>query len=167
MPEKTNPPSMYDDLMTNLLKNFVFFPTANLQRAISPTLNFGCNIGDVGVEQSVLAEVGSYGKQLNRILDLLMVILPRVIDADARAALTPGERRIVDRFEELARRADEAAAAYQGKPRQGVTRAEVDHLIECMRDLEKTDNVAYIALLKQIHDGLPAPKSEPANRSRP
>jgi hypothetical protein len=157
---------MNDDLLTNLLKNFLFFPTMNLQRAFSPTVNFGCNIEDVGVEEHVLGEVGSYGKQLNSILDLLMVILPRIIDNKARPTLTPGERRIIDRFEDLARRADQVAAAYEGKTRQGITRAHVDCMIDGLHNLKTSNNAAYLELLRHIHEALPLPQGESDKRSR-
>jgi hypothetical protein len=141
--------SVYQDILRNL--------TVEWQRQFSPTFNFGCNVQDINTEHHVLNEVGSYGKQLNRILDVLMVLLPRVIDQSVRKSLTDEERRALDDFEGLARRADAAAAAYQGEPPRGITQADIDHVIAGMCCLRRNDSERYEDLRQQLHRALPAP----------
>ena len=150
--------SVYQDILRNL--------TVNWQRAFSPTINFGCNVQDVDVEQHVLNSVGSYGKQLNRIIDLLGVLLPRVINERTLESLTPAEEQMIVQFEDLARRADEAAFNYQGKQRREITEADVDHVIHGMRSLERSDHAAYAELLKRIHEALPPPNKEPSGQTK-
>lgn len=94
----------------NLLKNFVFtyFPRTDWRRFVSPTIVFGsANINDREVEQQVVDAVGSYGYQLNRILDALTVLI-RHGDIE-ESSLTEQERRALYRLLDLAEAADEAA----------------------------------------------------------
>jgi len=94
----------------NLLKNFVFtyLPSTDWRRFISPTIVFGnANIGDREIEQEVVDTVGSYGFQLNRILDALTVLI-RNADIE-RSSLTEQDRRALYRLLDLAEAADAAA----------------------------------------------------------
>lgn len=100
------------------LRNFSYFPytdwTRMWEQAFSPRFYFGCNVDDAPTEQHVLDEVGSYGRQLNTLLDAMLVFLRRV---DPQS-LTEDERRRVQGLVELMDRADEAAAKFTHKPRQ-------------------------------------------------
>jgi hypothetical protein len=93
----------------NLLRHFTFtyFPTTDWRRFISPTIVFGqANIGDREIEQEVVDSVGSYGYQLNRILDALVVLVHR---ADSEGPpLTEDDRRALYRLLDLADAADQA-----------------------------------------------------------
>jgi hypothetical protein len=94
----------------NLLKNFVFtyFPMTDWRRFISPTIVFGnANIADSDTEQKVVDSVGSYGYQLNRILDALAVLIRE--SNNPTAPLTEQDRRMLCRLLDLADAADEAA----------------------------------------------------------
>jgi hypothetical protein len=94
----------------NLLKNFVFtyFPMTDWRRFISPTIVFGtANLADSGIEQKVVDSVGSYGYQLNRILDALAVLIRE--NQDPAAPLTEKDSRMLGRLLDLADAADEAA----------------------------------------------------------
>jgi len=100
----------------NLLKNFVFtyFPMTDWRRFISPTIVFGdANIADSDTEQKVVDSVGSYGYQLNRILDALAVLIRE--NEDPKAPRTEQDRRVLDRLLDLADAAD--AAAKQARKR--------------------------------------------------
>jgi hypothetical protein len=95
----------------NLLKNFVFtyFPVTDWRRLISPTVVFGnANINDLEVEQKVVDSVGSYGYQLNRILDALAVLI-REEEDPSKPARTELDRRVLYRLLDLADAADKAA----------------------------------------------------------
>jgi hypothetical protein len=96
--------------MGNLLKRFAFtyFPLTDWRRFISPTIVFGtANIADTDTEQKVVDSVGSYGYQLNRILDALAVLIRD--KEDPKAPLTEKDRRMLCRLLDLADAADEAA----------------------------------------------------------
>ena len=94
----------------NLLKNFVFtyFPVTDWRRFISPTIVFGnANLADADTEQKVVDSVGSYGYQLNRILDALAVLIRE--NEEPKAQRTEKDRRMLCRLLDLADAADEAA----------------------------------------------------------
>lgn len=142
--------SFYEDFLKNY--TFVYFPTTNWQRALSPTFNFGCNIQDADVEEHVLSEVGSYGSQINRILDVLSVLVANL----DRSALTPQERHFVEKFERLAADADAAAAKYQHKrPHSPIYAQEIDHMIEALISIRRSDRAKYQKLMDQISKQLP------------
>jgi hypothetical protein len=125
---------------------FTYLPTTNWQHAFSPTINFGCNVEDAPVEQHVVDSVGSYGFQLNRVLDALSVI----VDHPALSGLSLEEKQKVEAFRELARAADDAAKEYEGK----LTETGVEKLITSMRSLRQTDADLYQKLKKQILQSL-------------
>jgi|SRR5680860_321394 len=98
----------------NLLKNFAFtyFPFTDWRRFISPTIVFGsANIKDSQIEQEVVDSVGSYGYQLNRILDALAVLVRQ--SETEKLPLTEKDRRVLFRLLDLADAADEAAKRAQ------------------------------------------------------
>src|SRR5437868_12976853 len=76
---------------------FVIAPWTNWQRFFNPQFFFTYNAEDVDVENNVLREVGSYGKQLGEIFDVLIVLLDRLPEDQ----LTRDQRRIVTDFREL------------------------------------------------------------------
>jgi hypothetical protein len=101
----------------NLLKNFVFtyFPVTDWRRLISPTIVFGtANLADRDIEQKVVDSVGSYGYQLNRILDALAVLIRE--DADPKAPRTEQDSRTLYRLLDLAEAANEAAQRAKQAP---------------------------------------------------
>ena len=141
------------------LTDFIYQPWTNWQGLFqgwfSPTITFGANIQDKPVEQHVLNTVGSYGKQLSRIIDAISVLVARL----NRSELTLQEQKAVLLFEELAQLASLAAAQFQGKPLpKGVTRAEVNELIDRLAGLRRDNPTAYESLSKEIREGLPLAK---------
>jgi hypothetical protein len=123
-----------------------------LLKAFSPTMNFGCNVQDEDVERHVLSKVGSYGYQLNQIIDAMGVLVSRI----DRASLTPAEARDVDRFKDLAEMADRASAEFENKPRRAVTRTDLDRMIDEILSLRTTDRRAYEQLLTLAQERLGA-----------
>ena len=94
----------------HLLRHFTFtyFPSTDWRRFISPTIVFGrANFQDSEIEQEVVDSVGSYGYQLNRILDAL-VVLVRQADLD-KSSVAEKDLRALYRLLDLADAADEAA----------------------------------------------------------
>jgi hypothetical protein len=140
------------------LQELIFQPWTNLQGMFqnwfSPSISFGGNIQDRGVEKHVLEKVGSYGKQLNCVLDALEVLVSR----QERKELTPDEQYALLRFENLARQADEAAAKFQGKPRReraALRMADIDDWVAALLKLKQTNVDAYVRLVAHLNESLP------------
>lgn len=151
----TSPFSVFMPFQSYLsaLKSFKYTPNTNWDDifsdwfSFSPTVNFGSNVQDVGVERHVLSRVGSYGKQLHRVIDALTVVLSSV----DRDKLTPEERRKIADFEDMARDAASAVAEYKGRqPDHGITQSDVDHMIDQLLALKKTEPKAFKTLSEQI-----------------
>ena len=104
-------PNMFETLMfpfATFMKNWDYRPvTSWFEHFI--TINW--NSQDADVERHVLGEVGSYGLQLSRILDAVDLL---VSELDL-SRLTPEQRRIVVRLEDLARSADRAVNDFRGR----------------------------------------------------
>lgn len=128
---------------------FLNNPWTNWQRFFNPmaTLNnqfFPINVNwrnedDVEVEHHVISEVGSYGKQLSIIMDVIDVLMARLDKTD----LTSRERYCLNRFAELMQEVDSAVADYHGPKDKGVTRNDIDRIIEELHLLQRTDPGAY------------------------
>ncbi len=140
-------PNPLNDLFSNWAYTYKYW-FAPMLKAFSPTLNFGCNIEDAGVEQHVLGEVGSYGKQMNRVLDVLTVLVSR---ADL-GSLTPEEKDHVDSFNKLANAADRATREYQNEQPSGVTMADLDRLMDEIANLEHRNPAAYAELQERARE---------------
>ena len=67
------------------------------------------NAGDAGVEQHVLGEVGSYGYQLNRILDAVNLL----VDKLKLTEISPEQQKVVIRLQDLADQANRAVKEYR------------------------------------------------------
>jgi hypothetical protein len=130
---------------------FTYFPTTNWQHAFSPTINFGCNVQDVPVEEHVVDKVGSYGYQLNRILNALQV----VIEDGKFHGKTAHDKDAVSKLLELAHDADQAAREFQGE----ATEDGVHKLVNGMRELERSEDASdrerYKILVNELHKALP------------
>lgn len=128
------------------LDTFVFRPLTNWQNFLRGWFHtdvnfgsFGYNVEDESVENHVVNKAGSYGKQLNSIIDLLSLYTAR-LDRDK---LTRQEQIIVDKFDVLAQVADKAATEFQGKTSQGLTRSDVNELIDKMLSLKGSSGPLY------------------------
>jgi hypothetical protein len=126
------------------LKDFIYQPMTDwhglFQDWFSPRITFGANIADKPVETEVLNTVGSYGSQINRIMDAMSVLISRL----DRHELTPKEQVAIYRFTELAALADKVATSFGGKPGPGdVTLTEVVRWLDAIKDLKRSDPQAY------------------------
>jgi hypothetical protein len=148
LPAKTSPIRtpfpMLDDWFSYV---FTYFPTTNWQHAFSPTVYFGSNVQDAPEEQHVVDRVGSYGYQLNRIIDVLKV----AVDDGIVKGKNEREKQAVDKFVTLAKNADQAAKEFKGE----VTEESVQKLIEGLRRLQHTDRALYQSLVNELHRALP------------
>lgn len=141
----------YQDFLEKFLYSFVYYPTTNWQGAFSPQFYFGSNLEDVAVERYVLGQVGSYGKQLARILDVLDVLVARL----PTDSLTPQEQETVRRFRELAQRADKAVSDVRGPRERDLTRSDVQRVASGLQALQTANPELYRELLAELTRSLP------------
>ncbi len=153
----------FQKMFEDLAYKFVYFPTTNWQRAFSPQINFGCNLEDQDIEQHVLNEVGSYGYQLSRIIDVLNALVARVPAGE----LTPQEQLDIAGFQDMVRRVDAALEEKQGPANRGVTAGDVANLTSGLQALAQTDPAQYRALLDQLHAALPDLPETKRERKKP
>jgi hypothetical protein len=148
LPAKTNsirtPFPLLDDWFNYV---FTYFPTTNWQHAFSPTVYFGSNVQDAPVEQHVLDQVGSYGYQLNRIIDVLQVL----VKEGGFKGKTPHDKDVIEQFSKLATSADAAAKGFRGE----ATAASVQNLIQGLRRLRDSDPGLYDDLVKKLQEAFP------------
>lgn len=119
-----------------------YSPMTSTNTNTNTNFNFGCNIEDAPVEKHVVDTVGSYGFQLNRVIDALLVI----VDDPAFEKLSGKKKWTVERFRKLAKDADEAAKKFQGQ----INETRVERLLTGMSVLQKTDSYLYAKLKSQI-----------------
>jgi hypothetical protein len=130
------------------LKDFEFQPVTNW---FSPHFTFGVNTGDRPVETKVLDTVGSYGSQINRIMDAMSVLVSR-LDSDD---LTSEEQFTVSKFKELALLADKAATEFEGKPgHEDVTLTDSMRWLDDIEDLRRSKPAAYARIAREIQSRL-------------
>ena len=134
-------------------EQFWISPTTNWQRFFNPQVYLSYNYGDADIENHVLERVGSYGRQLGRIIDALGLLIARLPEAE----LTPQERLIADRFRELSRGVDAAVEEFRGPRKPGITRDEIDHVVERVRDLAASDPEAHRAIVERLKRGVASP----------
>jgi len=84
---------------------------------------FGNNTEDIDTEKHVLQEVGSYGKQLGIIIDMLDIW----VDHDLPSKLTPEEQLAVAEFRTLSDGVQKAVEAIEGPKGRRMTTA-IDNL---------------------------------------
>jgi hypothetical protein len=102
---------------------------------------------DRPVETHVLNVVGSYGSQINRILDALSVLVSKAHLRD----LTPREAKSIQEFEQLASLADKVASDYQNdRYPPDITLSAVHSWIKAIKDLEASSPGAYKRIAKEI-----------------
>ena len=144
--------SPYDVMLKGFINTYVE-PITNWTRAFSPTMYFGCNVEDVSTEQHVLNSVGSYGSQINRIIDVVSLLLPKL----KTMKLTKGQREDIEKFERLAKRADEASSTYRRHWPRNITLDDVDEFVERMNRLATADPGQYREAVSRIRTGTPEP----------
>lgn len=141
-------PNPYDEMLRGFVNTYVQ-PITNWTRAFSPTMYFGCNVEDVTTEQHVLNTVGSYGSQINRIIDVVSLLVTSL----KGITLTNEERGAIEDFEKLARQADEASSSFQNKPPRDINLEQVDEFVTRLNRLAKTDPERYREAVSRVRAG--------------
>lgn len=137
--------SYYDEVLKGFVNTYVN-PITNWTRAFSPTMYFGCNVEDISTEQHVLNSVGSYGSQINRIIDVVSLLMPTL----KGMTLSDDQRKAIEDFEELARQADEASSSFRNKPPRNLSLDQVDEFVERLERLAKTEPEQYRLAIARV-----------------
>jgi hypothetical protein len=131
---------------------FTYFPVTNWQHAFSPTIYFGSNVQDIPEEQHVLYQVGSYGYQLNRIIDMLKVVVDHgKFNGKKNGSKSGRDQQVIQKFLELAKATDTAASDFKGE----ATEQSVQEVIACLRRLQHSDDERYKTLVGQLQRAFP------------
>ena len=138
----------------DLFRNFTIEPRTNWERFINPQFYVTLNSGDLEVENRVLKRVGSYGKQLGRIIDALNVVIAHMPpDALAPELLTSEERRALDKFHELRTGVNTAVAEVRGPEPEGVS-VGVERLLAELQALARTDPATHGRLVARLREAV-------------
>jgi hypothetical protein len=140
--------SYYDEVLKGFVNTYVN-PITNWTRAFSPTMYFGCNVRDISTEQHVLNSVGSYGSQINRIIDVVSLLVPTL----KGKTLSDNQRKAIEDFEQLARQADEASSSFRNKPPRNLSLEQVDEFVERLNRLAKADPEQYRLAVARLRAG--------------
>jgi len=145
---------------------FNFSPDTTTITDTSTIIGSNIEEGDGPIERHVLQKVGSYGYQLNRIIDVLSILLERAtaedqlmsdLKTDHSYAPPAGEkaRHAVEDFYTMAESADEASKEYKDQ----AMKVAVERLIKRMQRLRESgdaaDKVLYEKFRTQIEEQLP------------
>jgi DNA repair ATPase RecN len=98
----------------------------------------------------VLSQVGSYGKQIGQIIDVLNILASRL----PKERLTAQERETLQDFHALSKQVDSAVTAVKGPKSKGITLSDIDQLVDQLADLEHSDQSAYRLLVEHIQQAI-------------
>jgi len=131
---------------------FIYRPNTYWGRLLSPTFNFGCNVDDEPIEAHVRSQVGSYGKQLNRLMDALSVLVQHArLDVEE---LPEQDRKALASFLELDAKADEAARSYSRGDTLRRARDLVREIEVLRRSPDAADARTYRAIASALSEAL-------------
>jgi hypothetical protein len=123
-----------------------YSPWTNWQRFFNPQFFISYNTDDVEVENHVLSQAGSYGKQLGQIMDVLNILICRL----PKERLTAQERETLQDFRALSKQVDSAVTAVKGPQSKGITLSDIDQLVDQLTDLKQSDHSTYRLLIEHI-----------------
>ena len=104
------------------------------------------------LENHVLNQVGSYGKQLGKIISVLDVLVAHLPQNE----LTPQEQIALREFRQLSEQVKGAVATIKGPQQKSITQADVDQLIENLQSLAGSNPKAHRRLVDQLKTAIAA-----------
>jgi len=127
------------------IDHFVYKPVTNWQRFFNPQFTFNYNPEDQDVEQHVLNRVGSYGRQLSILIDMIELMQSRLLD---EAQLNSSQKLVAREFARLLEDSRMAVADFNGdrKPQTG------DKLLAELSALKQRDPKEFDAMKKALND---------------
>ena len=103
--------------------------------------------GDPDLEQRIVEEVASYGRQLGWIMEALDVVIGQL----KKDELTTDERIALRQFDDLVQRVDDMKG---GSSKSPLTLSSIERVLEGVRALKDEDPAAYKKAVSQIREGL-------------
>ncbi len=147
MTDQSNIFSFYQGLFKDFLYNFTYYPITHWERFISPTFNFiGKNVEDAPTERYILSEVGSYGMQINRIINVLTVLVKKASE-NKDISFTEDEKIAIDLFNKLAKDAAEASMKFREE--------RLDRMIKDLHSLKAENQNRYHQLIDRLQAEFP------------
>src|ERR1700730_8298883 len=112
----------FSRLFSQFLRTWNYRPTTSWDHFFNPQFFINSNPDDVAVENDVLGQVGSYGKQLGTIIDALGVVVSKLAKTD----LSAGDERALDRLQDLTDNVNTVVARHRPDRDRPLTTADTD-----------------------------------------
>jgi hypothetical protein len=136
----------FSRLFSQFLRTWNYGPTTTWDHVFNPQFFINSNPDDAAVENDVLSQVGSYGKQLGTIIDALGVALA----AMPKSELSAGDQRAVDRFKDMADDVNTVVDRYRPDRDRALTTADADDFLDRLDRLRLDDPAAAQAVTEQL-----------------
>lgn len=131
-------------------ENFTINPMTNWQRSFNPQFYINCNVDDVEIENHVLEKVGSYGKQLGKIITILDMLVAHLPEKD----LLPGEKQSLIEFRNLSRQVKAAVSDIKGPSQDSIVADDVERLIQGLEVQAQTNSEAHHKLVERLQKAI-------------
>jgi hypothetical protein len=136
----------FSRLFSQFLRTWNYRPTTTWDHVFNPQFFINSNPDDAAVENDVLSQAGSYGKQLGTIIDALGVALAKI----SRSDLSAGEQRAVDRFLDLADKVNTVVEQHRPARDRALTTADADDFLDRLDRLRLDNPTAAQAVTEQL-----------------
>ena len=131
---------------SQIIDKFVNQPITNWSHFFSPSVVFNYNPEDEEIEQHVLRKVGSYGKQLGVLIDMVQLLRSQLPLAEDK--LNVVDRETVKKFDRLAAEVEQAVSDFRGESSDQSVAAVVKQLSE----LKAANGEKFDEILKALNE---------------
>ena len=146
MTAPSKPENPFSQLFSQFLRTWNYRPVTSWDDFFNPQFFINSNVEDAPVENDVLHEVGSYGKQLGTIIAALNVVIAKA----TLDHLSPSEQQAIDRFRSLTRGVDAVVARHRPSWDQALSPADVSEFLDRLRALDRDDPAAARVIGRQV-----------------
>ncbi|HZD16060.1 MAG TPA: hypothetical protein VE196_13250 [Pseudonocardiaceae bacterium] len=124
-------------------RNFTIDPRTNWSRFFNPQFFVAVNEQDAALENKVIGQVGSYGKQLSILIDVIAVLIGRLPDESVDVR----DREVINRFKDLVNGVQQITG---GQRRVPAVRRAVETLVPDLRALKTADPQMYDEIVRAL-----------------
>ena len=124
-------------------RNFTIDPRTNWSRFFNPQFFVAVNEQDAALENKVIGQVGSYGKQLSILIDVIAVLIGRLPDESVDGR----DREGINRFNDLVNGGQQITG---GQRRGPAIRRAVETLVPDLRALKAADPQMYDEIVRAL-----------------
>jgi hypothetical protein len=124
-------------------RNFTIDPRTNWSRFFNPQFFVAVNEQDAALENKVIGQVGSYGKQLSILIDVIAVLIGRLPDESVDGR----DREVINRFNDLVNGVQQITG---GQRRVPAIRRAVETLVPDLRALKAADPQMYDEIVQAL-----------------